>query len=258
MIVPYAVFGWSLVNIWVQLPAAMMPALAAFVVRKWVTREGFADAGLKLRLRRSWRQYLLALLGPPVVAAGTVLVAMVFGWYEWDASALEESLGGVPLPLALLGLMLASVLFIPLFWGEEFGWTGYLRPRLLADRPFVSLLLTSLIWAVWHYPLAFTDYATFDNMLLGLVCWTAIFFPLQAIFTGLYERSGSIWVPSLAHAGNNFVLWMFPSVLMVDTGQISGEMLNLVGCIPLTVLAVWAWRSSPRHTGLPLETEAST
>ncbi|GAA3641364.1 hypothetical protein GCM10022223_70760 [Kineosporia mesophila] len=91
-------------------------------------------------------------------------------------------------------------------------------------------------------------------MFLGLLCWTAIFFPLQAILTGLYERSGSIWVPSLAHAGNNFVLWMLPSALMVDTGQISGEMLNLIGVIPLIPLVIWAWRSSPGHAGLPLET----
>ncbi|GLY31984.1 CPBP family glutamic-type intramembrane protease [Kineosporia sp. NBRC 101731] len=200
---------------------------------------------------------MLALLGPPVVAAGTVLVALLAGWYEWDASALEESLGGVPLPLALLGLMLISILLVPLFWGEEFGWTGYLRPRMPTGRPLLALLLTSLIWAVWRYPLVFTGYTEFGNVFLGLLCWTSIFFTLQAILTGLYERSGSIWVPSLAHAGNNFVLWMLPAVLMVDTGQISGEMLNLVGLVPLMPLAIWAWRSSPRHTGLPLDTQAS-
>ena len=33
------------------IPAGFAPAVAAIVVRKWVTREGFADAGLRLNPR---------------------------------------------------------------------------------------------------------------------------------------------------------------------------------------------------------------
>ncbi|MDG4801067.1 hypothetical protein [Micromonospora sp. WMMD980] len=54
------VMGWSLVNPLVQLPVAMMPALGAVVVRRWVTREGFAAAGLRLRLHGAWSHRLLA------------------------------------------------------------------------------------------------------------------------------------------------------------------------------------------------------
>ena len=34
------------------LPGAFAPAVSSFVVRRWVTGEGFADAGLNPRLRR--------------------------------------------------------------------------------------------------------------------------------------------------------------------------------------------------------------
>jgi hypothetical protein len=66
---PYLFFvrlalGWSLVNPLVQLPVAFMPAIGAFVVRRWVTREGFADAGLRLRLRETWRHWLVAWFMP--------------------------------------------------------------------------------------------------------------------------------------------------------------------------------------------------
>ena len=37
--------GWSLVNPLVQMPAAFAPAIAALVVRRWITREGFGDSG---------------------------------------------------------------------------------------------------------------------------------------------------------------------------------------------------------------------
>jgi len=36
---------------------AFSPAWACFVVRRWITREGFGDAGLRLDLRR-WHYYL--------------------------------------------------------------------------------------------------------------------------------------------------------------------------------------------------------
>jgi len=36
---------------------AFSPAWACFAVRRWITREGFGDAGLRLDLRR-WRYYL--------------------------------------------------------------------------------------------------------------------------------------------------------------------------------------------------------
>ncbi len=89
--------------------------------------------------------------------------------------------------------MLLSVVCMPLFWGEEFGWTGYLRPRLLPGNQLMSLLATSFVWAAWHYPLAWTDYAEFDNVLVGLLCWTAIFFrcrPSSPLSTTAAAASG--------------------------------------------------------------------
>ncbi len=38
--------------------------IAAFVVRRWVTREGFGDAGLWPNIRRAWPYYLFAWLWP--------------------------------------------------------------------------------------------------------------------------------------------------------------------------------------------------
>ncbi len=34
------------------LPGAFAPATAAFVVRKWITKEGFSDAGLRPNLNK--------------------------------------------------------------------------------------------------------------------------------------------------------------------------------------------------------------
>jgi hypothetical protein len=36
---------------YLALPGTFAPAIAAFIVRKWVTRESFGDAGLKPNLK---------------------------------------------------------------------------------------------------------------------------------------------------------------------------------------------------------------
>src|SRR5262245_57224479 len=46
------------------LAAVMLtPALSAFIVRKWITREGFASSGLRLG---PWRPYLAVWIGVPL------------------------------------------------------------------------------------------------------------------------------------------------------------------------------------------------
>jgi hypothetical protein len=52
--------GLSLENSLVQIPIAFSPAIAAVIVRGWITKEGFGDAGLVPNLRRAWPYYLVA------------------------------------------------------------------------------------------------------------------------------------------------------------------------------------------------------
>jgi len=60
--------------------SAVTPAVAVMLVRRWRTREGFADADLRPHLRRVRRHCLLAGLLPfPFLAAAAVLAA-AFGF----------------------------------------------------------------------------------------------------------------------------------------------------------------------------------
>src|SRR5688572_27165994 len=65
------------------LPGAFAPAIAAFIVRAWITREGFADAGLRPNVR-AWRYYLLAWLLPLFVVAAIVVQAVILGIAQPD------------------------------------------------------------------------------------------------------------------------------------------------------------------------------
>jgi hypothetical protein len=67
---------------WALMPGMFAPAIAAIVVRAWVTGDGFADAGLRPRLRRGWRCYLFALLLAPGLTALIIALTMLFGLAE--------------------------------------------------------------------------------------------------------------------------------------------------------------------------------
>jgi membrane protease YdiL (CAAX protease family) len=177
------VLGLSLVNPLVQLSFALTPAVAGVIVRRWVTREGFGDAGLALRLTSEWPYYLAAWLGPLVLVAASVGLAAALGLWRPDLSALDRAVPGLPGWAFILLLMGIVPVLTPLYWGEEFGWTSYLRLRLFADRPLLSTVTTGLIWAVWHYPLAFLGYVVFPNVILGLAVWTASFLLYEIILT---------------------------------------------------------------------------
>jgi hypothetical protein len=103
----------SLVNPLAQLPFAMLPAVAAVVVRRWVTREGFRDAGLALRLRPAWPSYLAAWLGPLLLTAAAVGLAALLGHRPdlTQLGAMAPGLPGwsVPLLLAVVALVLTPL-----------------------------------------------------------------------------------------------------------------------------------------------------
>jgi membrane protease YdiL (CAAX protease family) len=228
--------GLSIVNPLVQLPFAFAPAIAAIVVRRWVTREGFADAGLAPRLRRCWRSYLLAWLGPLWLVAATLVLATAAGWWEPELAPLGDTVPGLPWWAFVAVLVVVVPLLTPIYWGEEFGWID-LRMRLFPGRPLAATLATGLVWSVWHYPLAFVGYIDFDDVPLGLTLWTGWFLAQLVLLSWLRIRSGSIWPTSLAHAGNNMVLSLLVGDLL-RPGGLDDTAITLVMAVPTAIAAV--------------------
>jgi membrane protease YdiL (CAAX protease family) len=235
------------VNPLVQAPAAVAPAAAALVVRRWVTREGFADAGSRLRLRPAWRYYLLAWLGPLGVAVAVVGVAAASGRWEPSVRSMADLIPGVPVWSVPLLLCMVVPIVTLAFWGEEFGWTDYLLLRIYPGHPRHAALSAGLIAAVWHYPLALLGYAEFRHPALGLAGWTAWIVCQEVILAWLRARSGSIWPPCVAHAGNNFVLVPLTTALLFGHGDFGQHGIQLLVVLVLVLVAAVPLARASRH-----------
>ncbi|MFB9833610.1 CPBP family intramembrane glutamic endopeptidase [Actinoallomurus acaciae] len=240
--------GFSLANPLAQIVSLgwIAPAAAAVIVRRWGTREGFADAGLALRIRAAWRHYLAAWLGPLAFTAAAVGLAAALGM--WRPTLAPLGVAGLPWWAVLTVLMLVVPLLAPVYWGEEFGWTSYLRLRIFPGRPLAATLTTGLIWAIWHYPLAFLGYIRFANVALGLLVWTVSFLCQEVILTWLRLRSGSIWTTSVAHAGNNMTLSLLTGTLLGDA--YGATAVTAVMTAPMAVVAGWILLSG-RYEAMP-------
>lgn len=91
------------------------------------------------------------------------------------------------------------------FFGEEFGWRGYLQPRLqkLYGKK-IGVVILGFIWGIWHLPLCFTLYSpqTPIYCVIQHIC-LCIF---MGIFLGyVYMKTNSLWAPILIHLTNNTI-----------------------------------------------------
>ncbi len=195
------------------LPGAFAPAIAAILVRVF-GHEGFADAGLKLPLRR-WPYFVFALFLPLLIVGAMILIARWSGLAQPDLTltVARQSLSGSPagailthLPLLIVPQMIVmAILFTPLLWGEEFGWRGYLQPRLFPGKPVAAAAVTGVIWAVWHFPVILRGYDFGSQAVLGAAVFLVSCSLFSFIFAWLVERTGSIWCSSLAHSATNMI-----------------------------------------------------
>lgn len=120
------------------------PSLVGLVVTRIVEGKGSAWA-LVTRLGQ-WRVGWWW-LAPLIPFALNIAIFSLYG-----QSGGQVSLGGI-------GQKIAPAVFLGLYaaLSEEFGWRGFLAPRLQKRfRPLVSALLVGLIWGgIWHF---FADY----------------------------------------------------------------------------------------------------
>ncbi|WP_424466908.1 lysostaphin resistance A-like protein [Pseudoclavibacter helvolus] len=223
--------GEGLAHPWfpaISIAMMMTPAVAALVAVFAVERPArpWQTLGvLPLKPASRLIGYLALALGVPVAIVFAALpVGALFGVYPMDLvnfsgfqAMLDEQLAAegvgdlqLPIPIAVLVvLQLASIplgAFLNLIpaLGEELGWRGWLLPKLLRLGTVPALLISGVIWGLWHAPLILLGYNYVDAPgWLGLTMMTGMCILVGAVFAWLRIRSESVWPAALAHGAFN-------------------------------------------------------
>ena len=206
-------------------------------------------------LPRLFGYLALAFLLPISVGLLSLPIASALGLYNADLthfSGLREAfdeagLSDMPIQTIFVTQIINVVLaacflnLIPAL-GEETGWRGWLTPQLLPLGIVPTIIITGIIWGLWHTPV----------LLLGhnypqLPGWQSVLFMvifstlIGGIFAWLAIRTNSVWPAALGHSTLNAtggLPLLFSADTTFDTAHvgITGTTGWLVAAVILLVL----------------------
>ena len=203
----------TLINTALTAVLMFFPAIGVLITRL-ITREGFKNSMLHLNLKGNVRYYLIGWFGPMVL---TILGAVLYFAVcpsEFTLTSYNAMMATQPIPpaafWALQGvLMLMAPLpnLIPCF-GEEWGWRGYLLPKVAQRMKFIpTVLLTGFIWGIWHAPIIVAGH-NYGMSYPGSPWWGIIAMCLFCIVVGtlfsyITLKTKSCWPAVFAHGALN-------------------------------------------------------
>ena len=226
------------------------PAIAVFLTRI-ITKEGFKGSsyiapknGLK-----SIPYFLLAWFGPSVLTLIGAAVYFLIYPDKFDpnmgylstliaAQGLEATpalLNATAVSQFVSGILLAPALNFVNCFGEEWGWRGYLLPKLLEKYKMLpTLLISGVIWGIWHAPIIAlghnygTGYPGYPYLGIFAMC---IFCIVMGIFLSYVTvRTGSCLPAVFAHGSING----FAAIGMLYTDGTVAE--PLIGPVPTGII----------------------
>ncbi len=189
--------------------------ITRFIMKEKLTKENMM---LSLNLKGNLKYYGIAWIGVALmIVFGTVLYFLVFpkhfdGDMGYMRAVLEANGQNVDILQArqfmyvqvAAGILLSPVLNFVNCFGEEWGWRGYLLPKLQKCFPVVpSLLISGLIWGLWHAPLTVighnygTGYRGYP--VTGILSMCLFCVVMGIIFSYVTIRTGSCFPAVLAH-----------------------------------------------------------
>lgn len=185
----------------------LIPSVAHLITRL-VTKEGFKNSYLGLNFKGNAKYYIASV----AVKLAEVLVFVVLAWQIFagdlsfsEAFASDESVARIC--SYILTISASIIVFFPAF-GEEWGWRGYMMPKLteLMGKP-AAIIVGGILWGLWHAPLTIAghnfgvDYDFFPWLGILLMCIFCTF--MNAFLTLLTEKTKSIYPASFCHMINN-------------------------------------------------------
>lgn len=229
----------------------------AHILTRLITREGWKDGGIKSLLKTGWKYWLIGWCAPGFLAIlGALVFFMIFpGSFDPELGALQAQLSltaadqtitpwMVVASQTLIALLLSPLLNLPATFGEEFGWRAYLLPKLAEFGKRKALILSGIIWGVWHWPVIAMghnyglDYSGYPWLGLLVMVWFTV---SAGIFMGwLVFKSGSVWPAVFAHGSLNGMAAIGLLFLKAPASMLLGPTpAGIIGVLPFTLVSLF-------------------
>jgi uncharacterized protein len=215
-------------------PAAFGPLVAAFLLT-FLQQGGkgvlqLLKRGFSLRFKKIWLAAILLL--PMVLFGGAIFAAILTGARALDLSVITNP------PFALVAFFVILLTAGPL--QEEFGWRGYLLPRLQTRyNALGSSLIVGFFWWLWHLPAVFIPGKFMTDNLLVFLALLVVITLTSILFTWVFNNTnGSILATILMHTSMNWSIWAAMPDMKMDLTTI-GFISVFLGIAVVLVIRRW-------------------
>ena len=234
----------------VQAIAASLLALVMFfptigvLLTRLITKD-WTDCKLRLNLKGNAAPYLIGWFGPLVLTIiGVAIYFAVYPQQFTTATFMEK-------PWGVLLVLVAPLMNLVNCFGEEWGWRGFLFPKMREGRSFVrTAILVGIIWGLWHAPIIAyghnygkvvgTD--PWGDIVLAIIGMCVFCIILTFLLGYISEKADSVWPAVLAHgsvnggAGLGLLFLTSPEAANAFIGPTP---VGIIGAIPFILVALW-------------------
>jgi membrane protease YdiL (CAAX protease family) len=227
------------------------PGLAAILTTWFVEKNPFSS--LRLNTLGAKRLYLWAWILPVALVILTGVFTALFGIAEFDRDftmireALKAAPGGEVIPAGMVvaiqvatAFTVAPVINMLCTAGEELGWRGYLLPKLLPLGQWQAILVSGVVWGVWHAPVIAQGHNYPGFPILGVFMMIVLCVLLGTLLSWLTLNTKSPWVAALGHDSFNAVAGL--PVMFLKPGfdmALGGTLATPVAWIGMAVFIAW-------------------
>ena len=218
--------------------------LTIFWVVGQTEKKAFREIGLSLGKVNTGEKFIIGIILFFILQMGLNLIFLLGNF-----PGRSDQIYGLPIPswLYFPGLVVlfvvVGVIGLPLaglagFFGEEYGWRGFLLGELIGWGKLRAVVLIGLIWGIWHIPVILRGIHTYPPTLTGLVLGI-IFFTLWGILQGYAViKTGSIWIAAFMHGVVNSVYSFFITYVVKPEHKVFSFGLGIYGLLCLAFIVV--------------------
>lgn len=227
------------------------PGIAAIITTIFINKQSIKN--LQLNRLGPKQFYLWAWLLPIGLTLVGFLLTLLFGVAKLDTNLtlVRETLSSAKDDGAISAGMLTAIQvlfaftlapFINLFFalGEELGWRGFLLPHLMPLGQWKAILISGIIWGIWHAPVIAQGLNYPGYPILGIFMMIIFCILIGAIFSWLYLNTKSVWVAALAHGSVNAVAGL--PILFLQPGfnlAMGGTLATPIAWIGICLFIAW-------------------
>jgi membrane protease YdiL (CAAX protease family) len=228
------------------------PGIAAIIA---TLSSGGSIRDLNLKRLGPKRFYLWAWLLFPILTIVSSVVTVLFGIADYDPNftMIGEMLPASQAmdPIIIIAMQVGSALTIaPILntffaMGEELGWRGFLLQKLLPLGQWKAILISNIIWGLWHAPAIVQGRNYPGYPVAGIFMMIVFTILMGTILSWLYLNTKSPWTPALAHGSLNAVaslpvLFLVPGFDMA----LGGTLASVAGWPGLFFFVGWLFVSN--------------